>query len=57
MRNESGQGCAEYALILFLVVLVGLVAVAIAGGTIASLLEEGFNHLDDTMSAIIMLAV
>jgi pilus assembly protein Flp/PilA len=40
MRNEEGQGLAEYALILFFIAVVAIAALTFLGSDISSLLSK-----------------
>ncbi len=39
LRDEDGQGLAEYALILVLIAIVAIVALALLGGQISTMLN------------------
>ena len=45
LRNESGQGLAEYALILAFIAVVAVLALTFLGGDISSLLSQIGNDL------------
>ena len=45
MREEAGQGLAEYALILFLIAVVAVVVLTTLGGDISSILGKIGNDL------------
>jgi pilus assembly protein Flp/PilA len=45
LRNEEGQGLAEYALILFLVAIVAVLALTFLGVSITSILSSVATHL------------
>jgi pilus assembly protein Flp/PilA len=40
MRNEQGQGIAEYALILALIAIVAIVSLMLLGGQISNMLNN-----------------
>ena len=45
LRDESGQGLAEYALILVFIAVVAVLALTFLGGDISSLLSKIGNDL------------
>jgi pilus assembly protein Flp/PilA len=45
VREESGQGLAEYALILFFIAVVAIAALTFLGSDISSLLSKVANAL------------
>jgi pilus assembly protein Flp/PilA len=45
MREEEGQGLAEYALILFFIAVVAIAALTFLGSDISSLLSQVANSL------------
>lgn len=49
-RSESGQGLAEYALILALVVVVAVVALALLGGQISAIFSSIANALQGPLT-------
>jgi pilus assembly protein Flp/PilA len=45
LRDEEGQGLAEYALILFFIAVVAIAALTVLGSDISSLLSRVANSL------------
>lgn len=51
MRDEEGQGLAEYALILVLVAIVCVAALMFLGGSICNVLNNVATNLDATQGS------
>jgi len=45
LRNESGQGLTEYALILTLIVIVAILALTFVGGKVSEVLSNVGNSV------------
>jgi pilus assembly protein Flp/PilA len=45
MRNEDGQGLAEYALILALIAIVAIIALIFLGGQVSTILSDVGNSV------------
>lgn len=46
MRDQLGQGLAEYALLLALIAVVAIAALLIMGGQIAAILQDIANQIN-----------
>jgi Flp pilus assembly pilin Flp len=50
LRREEGQDLTEYALLIALIVIIAIVAIALLGENISTVLSEIASTLDSAMS-------